>query len=166
MKRRTSITEWGVSLEERLEKMRKARRDSTRESCGLRAQPSVRSSYGLTREVAKVATAARSPLVGRQVATKPTGILTAALQAGTRRYHNKEPAAEKPHELIVFSTEVHRSGEFGYIIHTTDGVILIALNEGILDDGATLSNAKLKVTGWPLSDGVWLVNKFEHSATP
>ncbi|KAF4756032.1 hypothetical protein FOZ63_013943, partial [Perkinsus olseni] len=116
--------------------------------------------------VGRVATAARSPLVGRQVATKPTGILTAALQAGTRRYHNKEPAAEKPHELIVFSTEVHRSGEFGYIIHTTDGVILIALNEGILDDGATLSNAKLKVTGWPLSDGVWLVNKFEHSATP
>ncbi|KAF4686551.1 hypothetical protein FOZ60_005058 [Perkinsus olseni] len=165
MKRRTSITEWGVSLEERFEKMRKARRESTRKSCGLRAQPSVGSSDVLTREVAKVATAARSPLVGRPVATKPTGMLTAALQAGTRRFHSKEPAAEKPHELIVFPTEVHRSGESGFIIHTTDGVILIASNEGIIGDGGAPPKAKLKVTGWPLSDRVWLVNEIEHSAT-
>ncbi|KAF4686576.1 hypothetical protein FOZ60_005045 [Perkinsus olseni] len=115
--------------------------------------------------VFRVATAARSPLVGRPVATKPTGMLTAALQAGTRRYHSKEPAAEKPHELIVFPTEVHRSGESGFIIHTTDGAIVIASNEGILEDGRAPPKAKLKVTGWPLSDGVWLVNKTEHSAT-
>lgn len=94
--------------------------------------------------------------------TRLDGPLTAALKGGLRRFHYRR-AVEPQRQVVVSPLAVIRGGD-GYIIHSIDDVMVISPEENTLEHGRS-TTVELTVSGWPLSDTIWLASSIRQ-ATP